>query len=56
MKFYCTDDLCPFEESENYMVEIADEMCLDVHNIASPICPYCQNPMLSDVEELALDV
>lgn len=51
MEFFCTDEMCPFEGGGPFTIEIPQEACVDVHNIASIFCPYCNNMLSPKVEE-----
>lgn len=51
MEFYCPEEDCSYEGGGDFVVVLPDESCVDVHNIATVFCPYCQSVLVPKDEK-----
>lgn len=50
MKYVCLEETCNYEGEGDFTIDLKGELCVDIYNIASIFCPYCQNVMAPEEE------
>lgn len=59
MEYFCPKENCDYKGSRPYILILPEEACVDVNNIASIFCPYCQSvlqPVYTEEVELENEI
>lgn len=51
MEFSCAQKSCGYSGKGPYVVQFPQEAVVDIHNIATPFCPYCGQKMIRSDSE-----